>query len=234
MGGTASRSPADVGARADAVFVMVMNGDQARAVILDDGLQSTMQPGSVILLTATIKPSEAREIAAGLDGSGLEMIDSPVSGGFPGAQGGTLTMMAAGKEDVLARCQPIMAAVGKDIYKVGDEIGMGQTVKACLQSIMGSVVTATTEAAALAAKGRGRRGGVSPSSEYVVGRLRSRQHLSAEHHRSKVRKNRQPHPHHVQGPDHIDGHGARARRAHPYRRVGHATLSGRHHQISGR
>ncbi|MGI9509974.1 MAG: NAD(P)-dependent oxidoreductase, partial [Geminicoccaceae bacterium] len=152
MGGMASDSPADVGAKAEAVFVMVMNGDQAKAVILEDGLLSGMKQGGIILLTATIKPSEARDIAAGLDGSGLEMIDSPVSGGFPGAQGGTLTMMAAGKDEVLAQCRPIMAAVGKDIYKVGEEPGMGQTVKACLQSVMGSVVTATTEAAALAAK----------------------------------------------------------------------------------
>ena len=131
---------------------MVMNGDQAKAVILGDGLLSTARPGSVVLLTATIKPSEARDIWAGLDGSGLEMIDSPVSGGFPGAQGGTLTMMAAGSDEVLKRCRSVMEAVGRDIYKVGEEPGMGQTVKACLQSIMGSVVTATAEAAALAAK----------------------------------------------------------------------------------
>ena len=152
MGGKPLASPADVGEVADAAFVMVMNGDQAKAVILGDGLLSTMKPGGVVLLTATIKPAEARAIAVGLEGSGLEMIDSPVSGGFPGAQGGTLTMMAAGKSDVLDRCQPIMEAVGRDIYRVGDEVGMGQTVKACLQSVMGSVVTATAEAAALAAK----------------------------------------------------------------------------------
>ena len=152
MGGRPATSPAALGAEVEAAFVMVMNGDQAKAVVLGDGLLSTMRPGSVILLTATIKPTEAREIAGGLDGSGLEMIDSPVSGGFPGAQGGTLTMMAAGKEDVLARCRPVMEAVGRDLYTVGSEVGMGQTVKACLQSIMGSVVTATTEAAGLAAK----------------------------------------------------------------------------------
>lgn len=157
MGGKPASSAAEVGDGADAVFVMVMNGDQAKAVILGaglpgDGLASTMRPGAVILLTATIKPSEAREIAAGLAGSGLEMIDSPVSGGFPGAQGGTLTMMAAGKDEVLARCRPVMEAVGRDIYTVGREVGMGQTVKACLQSVMGSIVTATTEAAGLAAK----------------------------------------------------------------------------------
>ena len=152
MGGEPAASPADLGGRVEAAFVMVMNGDQAKAVILGDGLLKTMQPGGVILLTATIKPSEAKDIGAGLLGSGLEMIDSPVSGGFPGAQGGTLTMMAAGKAAVLDRCQPVMEAVGKDLYRVGDEIGMGQTVKACLQSVMGSVVAATTEAAGLAAK----------------------------------------------------------------------------------
>jgi len=152
MGGKAATSPADLGGRVDAAFVMVMNGDQAKAVILGDGLCSTMKPGGVILLTATIKPTEAREIGAGLEGSGLEVIDSPVSGGFPGAQGGTLTMMAAGKTEVLDRCQPIMEAVGKDLYRVGVEVGMGQTVKACLQTVMGSVVAATTEAAGLAAK----------------------------------------------------------------------------------
>ena len=152
MGGRPAASPGDVGAEADAAFVMVMNGDQAKAVILGDGLLATMKPGGVVLLTATIKPSEARQIWAGLEDSGLNMIDSPVSGGFPGAQGGTLTMMAAGEKEVLARCRGIMEAVGRDIYTVGNEVGMGQTVKACLQSIMGSVVTATTEAAGLAAK----------------------------------------------------------------------------------
>ncbi|HSA82949.1 MAG TPA: NAD-binding protein, partial [Geminicoccaceae bacterium] len=35
---------------------------------------------------------------------------------------------------------------------VGEEPGMGQTVKACLQSLIGSIFTATFEAAALAAK----------------------------------------------------------------------------------
>lgn len=152
MGGKPMKNAAEIGLAADAAFVMVMHGDQAKSVILGDGLASSMKPGGVILLTATIKPSEAREIALGLEESGLDMIDSPVSGGFPGAQAGTLTMMASGHEEVLARCRPVMEAVGKNIYHVGQELGMGQTVKACLQSIMGSIVTATTEAAALAAK----------------------------------------------------------------------------------
>jgi 3-hydroxyisobutyrate dehydrogenase-like beta-hydroxyacid dehydrogenase len=152
MGGEIMPSAADVGAQSDAVFVMVMNGDQAKAVILGDGLVSTMKPGGVVLLTATIKSTEAREIGAALDGTGLDIIDSPVSGGFPGAQSGTLTMMAAGTDAALEKARPVMEAVGKTIHRVGDEAGMGQTVKACLQSVIGSIFSATFEASALAAK----------------------------------------------------------------------------------
>lgn len=152
MGGKAASSAAETGEGSDAVFVMVMNGDQANSVILGDGLVSTMKPGGVILLTATINASEAREIGAALEGTGLHLIDSPVSGGFPGAQGGTLTMMASGSDEALAKAKPAMEAVSATIHRVGTEAGMGQTVKACLQSLIGSIFTATFEASALAAK----------------------------------------------------------------------------------
>jgi 3-hydroxyisobutyrate dehydrogenase/putative dehydrogenase len=153
MGGERAADVAEVGANAEAVFVMVMNGDQAKQVILGPGgLVASMAKGGVVLLTATIKPREAREIGAAMAGSGIDLIDSPVSGGFPGAQGGTLTMMAAGAPEVLDRAKPVMAAVSKTIHRVGPEAGMGQTVKACLQSLIGAQFSATFEAAALAAK----------------------------------------------------------------------------------
>jgi len=152
MGGRPAASAADVGADADVVFVMVMNGAQARAVFLGEGLAATMKPGAVVVLTATIKPGEARAIGAELDGTGIDMIDSPVSGGFPGAQSGTLTMIAAGADSVLDRAEPAMQAVSKTIHRVGAEPGMGQTVKACLQSLIGSIFSATFEASVLAAK----------------------------------------------------------------------------------
>ena len=152
MGGTAAATPAEVGANADAVFVMVMNGDQARSVILGDGLVSTMAEGGAVILSATIKPREARELGAAMEGSGLHLIDTPVSGGFPGAQGGTLTMMAAAPSEVLDHFQPVMEAVSANIHRVGTRPGDGQTVKACLQSLIGAQFSATFEAAALAAK----------------------------------------------------------------------------------
>ena len=153
MGGHAAAHVAEVGARAEAVFVMVMNGDQAKSVILgEDGLAAHLPAGGIVLLTATIKPREAREIAEALEGSGRHLIDSPVSGGFPGAQSGTLTMMAAGDPQVMAQAHPFMAAVSASIHHVGVEPGMGQTVKSCLQTLIGSIFSATFEASVLAAK----------------------------------------------------------------------------------
>ena len=153
LGGNPAASVAEVGANADAVYVMVMNGDQAKSVILgDDGLVSHMNKGGAVILTATIKPREALEIASAMAGSGIGLIDSPVSGGFPGAQGGTLTMMASGADDVLDSFKPFMEAVSATIWLVGEQPGQGQTVKACLQSLLGAMFSATCEAAAMAAK----------------------------------------------------------------------------------
>ncbi len=151
MGGVPADSAAGAAAGAEVAFVMVMTGAQAREVILD-GLRGAMAPGGVVVLTATIIPDEAREIAAGLEGSGLRLIDSPVSGGFPGAQGGTLVLMAAGDADALAAARAPMEAVSATIRHVGDAPGMGQTVKACLQALNGAIFAGVFEAAALAAK----------------------------------------------------------------------------------
>lgn len=153
MGGIGCPSPASVGETAEAVFIMVMNGDQVKEVIFgDDGLIKTLAKGSVILISATIHAHEAVEIAQKLDGSGYHLVDTPVSGGRSGAQGGTLTLMAAASEAAFKVAWPAMEAVSGTIHKVGSDIGQGQTVKACLQSMIGAIFTATYEASALAAK----------------------------------------------------------------------------------
>ncbi|NCZ65204.1 MAG: NAD(P)-dependent oxidoreductase [Rhodobacteraceae bacterium] len=153
LGGNLAASVRDLAQKTDVVFVMVMTGDQAKSVILGgDGLAANMPKGSVIILTATIKPNEATEIGKALKRTGIGLVDSPVSGGFPGAQGGTLTMMAAGSDADMKTARPAMEAISSTIWKVGDQPGQGQTVKACLQSLLGAMFSATFEAAAMAAK----------------------------------------------------------------------------------
>lgn len=149
LGGSPAGSAADTATGADVVFVMVMTGAQAHSVF--EQITPVMQPGAVIILTATIIRDEAASLGKLLEGTGIEMIDSPVSGGFPGAQNGTLVMMAAGSEAAMAKARPVMEAVSGTIHHVGTAPGMGQTVKACLQSLNGAIFAGVFESAALAA-----------------------------------------------------------------------------------
>ena len=152
-GGNRATSPSGVGANADVVFIMVMTGKQAEAIVSGkDGLLETMKPGSTIILTATIQPREAKEISEVVFEAGLNMIDSPVSSGKSGSDGGTLAMRASGKKEIWDQHQDVMRSVGENIFHVGEEIGIGQTVKASLQALIGSTFTAIFESLVLGSK----------------------------------------------------------------------------------
>ncbi len=153
LGGKRASSPAEVGEVADAVFIMVMTGKQAESIVSgENGLLKTMNPGKTILLTATIEPHEARSIGKTVAKKGVHLIDAPVSGGQNGAESGTLALMAAADKKVWDENLDLMKAVGENIFHVGEEIGIGQTVKASLQALIGCTFTAIFESLVLGSK----------------------------------------------------------------------------------
>ena len=149
-GGSTATSTVQVGEETDAVFVMVMNGEQVKAVVSD--LVTVLKDRGTIILTATITPEEAREAYSIADREGVAMLDSPVSGGMDGAHNGTLTLMTAAKKSVFDDCIKILEAVSSNIFHVGEEIGEGQTVKASLQVFIGVSFTAIFESLVLGSK----------------------------------------------------------------------------------
>ena len=149
-GGSTATSTVQVGEETDAVFVMVMNGEQVKAVVAD--LVTGLKDRGTIILTATITPEEAREAYSIADIEGVAMLDSPVSGGMDGAHNGTLTLMTAGKKSVFNDCIKTLEAVSSNIFHVGEEIGEGQTVKASLQAFIGASFTAIFESLVLGSK----------------------------------------------------------------------------------
>ncbi|EOD78615.1 hypothetical protein D515_02607 [Grimontia indica] len=150
IGGATAATCSDVGTYCDVAFVMVMNGTQVKNVVRQLG--ESMQPGSTIIVTATIHASEIREAYAIAQEKGLEMIDSPVSGGLGGAQNATLTLMPAAKSSVLEANRPLLEAISSNILYVGEQVGAGQTVKASLQAYIGASFTAIFESLVLGAK----------------------------------------------------------------------------------
>ena len=164
LGAGISRSPQQVGEQSEVVFIMVLNGAQVKELVLGkQGLLEGIKPGATVICTATIMCSIMIEVAAALEEKGIDVIDCPVSGGQPGAAAGTLTMMAAAKNEIFQRCLTVLQAVGKNIYHVGEEIGMGQTVKGALTALTGSCYGGIFEALVL-----GTKAGVKPEILYSV------------------------------------------------------------------
>jgi len=153
LGGVPAAHCREVGENADAVFVMVLSGAQIeQALFGEEGLLAGLAPGSTLIVSATIHPSEVRALEEPLRARGIHLVDTPVSGGKPGAAAGTLTLMAAAPQAVFDDVQPVLQAVAGNIFHVGEEIGLGQTVKASLQALIGSSFTAIFESLVLGVK----------------------------------------------------------------------------------
>ncbi len=77
------------------------------------------------------------------------MIDAPVSGGVPGAQNGTLVVMAGGKPEHIERARAVVMHLARRFTRMGDS-GAGQVTKLCNQVIVGSLFPVIAEAIRLA------------------------------------------------------------------------------------
>ena len=91
------------------------------------------------------------------------MLDAPVSGGKTGAHAGTMTVMASGSEAAFAKAQPVLEAISGKVWRLGDEAGIGSTVKMVNQLLAGVHIATAAEALAL-----GIRAGADPRTLFEV------------------------------------------------------------------
>lgn len=137
----------------DAVLLLVVNAAQCRdALFGPKGIAPKLRPGTGVMVSATISAADSRALAAELQAMGLLMLDAPVSGGAAKAGAGEMTVMAAGPRAAFDRLRPVLDAVAGKVYEVGEEIGMGATVKIVHQLLAGVHIAAGAEAMALAAR----------------------------------------------------------------------------------
>jgi 3-hydroxyisobutyrate dehydrogenase len=153
-GGRVAASPRDAAEGATAVITMVVDGPQVEQVLLgDEGAARGVSPGTLFVDMSTIAPADARRIGAALAERGLAFVDAPVSGSAPKAQDGTLTIMAGGSDEDVARARPLFDAMGEKILHVG-ELGQGQTVKV-ISNTVGATNCATLAQALVVGKAAG-------------------------------------------------------------------------------
>ena len=151
-GGKGVTSVAEAAEEADILVIIVINAEQAEEVLFDAGAAESLPPGSVVILSSTVKPAFARKTASRLYAIGREMIDAPVSGGVVKAAEGSLTIMASGHPVAFEKANPVLTTIAAQVYRLGDECGQGSTVKMVNQLLAGVHIAAAAEAMAFGVK----------------------------------------------------------------------------------
>ncbi len=154
-GASVADSPEDAAAGAQVVITMLPAGKHVHAVYLGDdqskGLLSVLPKGTLVIDSSTIAASDARMVADAATKLGIDFLDAPVSGGTGGAIAGSLTFIVGGKAEVFAKAQPILSAMGKNIFHAGEH-GAGQVAKICNNMLLGILMAGTAEAINLGVK----------------------------------------------------------------------------------
>ncbi|MDG0024167.1 NAD(P)-dependent oxidoreductase [Trinickia sp. Y13] len=147
-------APCDLLAHAQAVFLCVSDTNAVEEVVFGPGgLLAEPDAGAGrlrwIVDHSSIAPSATRAFAARAAQCGVGWVDAPVSGGVPGAQAGTLAVMAGGSAEDIIAVEPVIRAYAARVTHMG-EVGAGQTTKLCNQAIVCATVAGIAEAVGLA------------------------------------------------------------------------------------
>ena len=146
---TAASLPA-VLAGTSSVITALPAAQHVRDVYLgDEGLLHHAPPDTLFIDCSTIDVATARAVIGAAAEAGHTMVDSPMSGGVPGAEGGKLTFMVGGSEAGFERARPILDVMGANIFYAG-VAGSGCAAKICNNMLLGISMIGVSEAFNLA------------------------------------------------------------------------------------
>lgn len=144
-GAVAAESVEEVAAQVEIVFMSLPNGTASEAVCSQ--LARVENPRARIIVDlSSIGMAAAQECARLLGPAKITYMDAPVSGGAPGARTGSLAVMVGAEEPVFKEIEPLLSAIAKNCFRVGDKPGNGQAMKLLNNFLSATALTATSEA----------------------------------------------------------------------------------------
>lgn len=152
LGGLACESPQAVADKVELVYACLPDSEISRSVAYGEKGVVAGKAVKVYVEMSTIGRSTIRDIAQRLDEHNISMLDAPVSGGPKGADAGTLAIMVSGAPGIRARVAMQLDIVARNIFHIGDEVGMAQMMKLVNNLISAANMASAYEALVLGAK----------------------------------------------------------------------------------
>jgi 3-hydroxyisobutyrate dehydrogenase-like beta-hydroxyacid dehydrogenase len=151
-GAVACGSPREVADAASIVLACLPSGEVSEVAAL--GPEGVVHGHAIRVYAemSTIGRPAVERIAAGLAARGIAAVDTPITGGPPGARAGTLALMVAGAADAVAALRPFLERIGKRLFVLGERPGQGQVMKLVNNLLIAANMVSAFEALAMGAK----------------------------------------------------------------------------------
>lgn len=129
QGAIAAETPAHIAEQAAIILCSLPTPAIVETVLF--GKNGLVEGGAVKIIVdlSTTGAFKIIEFADRLKQHGICLVDAPVSGGVDGAAAGALSIMVSGNPEAVEQVSPILGLLGKNIFVMGDEPGLGQRMK---------------------------------------------------------------------------------------------------------
>src|SRR3954464_5977447 len=149
-GAHSAKSPAEAAREAQVVWMCVSDTAAVERILFaPDGVSTAVKQGAIVVDSSTISPAATRDFSARLRAKGADYVDAPVTGSKIGAENATLIFIAGGREESLAKLDPLFSAMGKKVVHMG-ETGLGQSAKLAMNLQIAMIYEGFAEAFTLA------------------------------------------------------------------------------------
>ena len=133
----------------DAIILMLPTSKVVRHVLVDEGLLAAAREGTLFIDMGSSEPPETESLASlAATNFEVELIDAPVSGGVPGAQNGTLSIMVGGSDSQFSTSKPLLDSLGSHVDHIGG-VGSGHALKALNNLMSATSLLISSEALAV-------------------------------------------------------------------------------------
>ena len=135
LGAESAESCEEVAARCSVVFTSLPGPPEVEEAIT--GVEGILEGGLIGTIHVDLSSNSITSVRRFVEierGNGLIYIDAPVTGGVPGAEAGTLTVLGSGDPEAFERVRPLLDCIGSNVFHLG-EAGAG-----CLFKLLNNVI----------------------------------------------------------------------------------------------
>ena len=138
---------------AEVVIVCVIDASQVQQVFDGPhGLLAGLTAGQTVVMCPTIAPADTEHFAQQLQAIGVHMVDAPMSGGPIRAANGSMSLVLAAPEAILAAQDDLLQALSSQCVFISHRTGDGARVKLVNNLLAGINLVGACEAMVLAEK----------------------------------------------------------------------------------